>query len=1086
MAQLVLGAAGAAAGFMIGGPTGAQIGWAIGSMIGGAMSQPDVKTEGPRVGDLSVTASTYGNMVPVLYGSNRANGNVIYCTNKREVATTTEEEGKGGPSVESTTYSYNVDIAIALCAVEIAGIRKVWNAGKLIYDASSGGDVGAIVGSATRSASFTVYTGTESQLPDPTIEAVVGVGRTPAYRGTAYVVFSQLDCPNGQIPQLAFEVLTTGGATAVTAVYCQVQGTAAGKGIITADGVWHFHEPAGSVVQMHFGAPGYMRHTATFPLTTPYDSTGFMQPVNGLGQPQAVRCGSGFTVPGLQYVDVFDFQAGAYLRLFQFASGSAPSNTVRLAFDSATGRYVLAAKSDATDLSYAKNPIVLGAPSGEVGSGVGDEVVVGSQTTGTRCADWTGLRLSLAMYDNVVYYLSRQVGGGTSTLTRVNGSTGALIDASVLTDSAMGEHAGTLYVDSTGVYVWLSGFVNIDPAQTARIYKVADGDWRLLCASANPPTAATETPYGFDTFYCNEEYAVVGPQNEIGTTDTYDYRVIRFEALGGDEVPVADIITDQCARAGLAPASIDVSGIEDTLHGYAIARVGSARANIEPLLRAYFIDALEEDGKVKFVKRADQPLVASIAFDELGAVEYGSEPGDPLPLTRTQEDELPRSFTVNFINKDDDYQGGSEGDSRQVTHSINDLVQELPLSTTADHAATVANVLLFDAWNARNMRRLQVLRKFAHLSPADNIEVEYPRGTWQRQLVASSNDTGVVVDLQVIDADVSLYIAQSVGTSPANPQSVAAPAPPTRQQLLDIPILRDVDNNAGIYVAMEGMAEPWPGAALFLGQDNATLLQRGAVTQAAPIGFAEGALNPWPYNVVDELSTVVVDVGEAELNSITRDAMLTGTANACALGAPGRWELLQFTTATLVSAGRYMLTGLLRGQRGTEQHAGSHAAGDVFVLLNAPGIVRPAFDVDELHQVRQYRAVTNGRPIGSALSETGVNTGQGVMPLSPVDLRKSFATNDIVLTWGRRTRLTDNWLAGVLPLGEASESYEIDIYASGTFGTLKRTLASTSPTATYTSAQQVADFGSNQTTIHARIFQLSDAVGRGHQLEASL
>jgi hypothetical protein len=42
-----------------------------------------------------------------------------------------------------------------------------------------------------------------------------------------------------------------------------------------------------------------------------------------------------------------------------------------------------------------------------------------------------------------------------------------------------------------------------------------------------------------------------------------------------------------------------------------------------------------------------------------------------------------------------------------------------------------------------------------------------------------------------------------------------------------------------------------------------------------------------------------------------------------------------------------------------------------------------------------------------------------------------------------------------------------------------RTIAATTPTANYSAAQQVADFGSAQSAVSVRVYQLSASVGRG-------
>ena len=57
MAQLAVSVAGAAIGFAVGGPTGAQWGWLAGSMVGSVLFPPHM--EGPHMADLRVQNSAY-------------------------------------------------------------------------------------------------------------------------------------------------------------------------------------------------------------------------------------------------------------------------------------------------------------------------------------------------------------------------------------------------------------------------------------------------------------------------------------------------------------------------------------------------------------------------------------------------------------------------------------------------------------------------------------------------------------------------------------------------------------------------------------------------------------------------------------------------------------------------------------------------------------------------------------------------------------------------------------------------------------------------------------------------------------------
>ena len=83
MATIVLQTAGAAAGAAVGGPIGAVIGSQIGRFVGGqidnAIFGPTklAAREGARLKNLAVQTSTYGKMLPILYGTVRIAGNII-------------------------------------------------------------------------------------------------------------------------------------------------------------------------------------------------------------------------------------------------------------------------------------------------------------------------------------------------------------------------------------------------------------------------------------------------------------------------------------------------------------------------------------------------------------------------------------------------------------------------------------------------------------------------------------------------------------------------------------------------------------------------------------------------------------------------------------------------------------------------------------------------------------------------------------------------------------------------------------------------------------------------------------------------
>jgi hypothetical protein len=203
MAQLAVAAAGAALGSAVGMP---YLGFALGSMLGGVLfpqdGPPDQIQEGPRLHDLKVQSSAHGAMLPLVYGTVRIAGNVIWAADLEEqvvTETNSASGGKGGGgSVTSTTrsYIYFASFAVGLCAGPIASVERVWANGKLVHDASSS------------LLDMTVYLGGETQAPDDRIESALGVGFVPAYRGLAYAVINRLNLSDygNQIPNLQFEV----------------------------------------------------------------------------------------------------------------------------------------------------------------------------------------------------------------------------------------------------------------------------------------------------------------------------------------------------------------------------------------------------------------------------------------------------------------------------------------------------------------------------------------------------------------------------------------------------------------------------------------------------------------------------------------------------------------------------------------------------------------------------------------------------------------------------------------------------------------------------------------------------------------
>lgn len=196
--------------------SGALIGEAIGRVAGRAIDAALMPpAEGPRIKSLHVMESREGAGLPLVYGRMRVGGQVMWASRFKEYRSN-RSGGKGGP--KSRQYTYSVSFAVALCQGPISRVDRIWANGELMP---------------LSGVNWRLYHGTEDQLPDPLIEAIEGSAQTPAYRGTAYIVFEDLplDAFGNRLPQLSFELVRAGSNQADA-----LSKTVTGVNIIPASG----------------------------------------------------------------------------------------------------------------------------------------------------------------------------------------------------------------------------------------------------------------------------------------------------------------------------------------------------------------------------------------------------------------------------------------------------------------------------------------------------------------------------------------------------------------------------------------------------------------------------------------------------------------------------------------------------------------------------------------------------------------------------------------------------------------------------------------------------------------------------------
>lgn len=1107
-----------AAGYYFGGPLGAFVGSTAGSLL---FPEKLPGAEGPRLGpDQGMTAASIGVGIPILFGTIDVNGIVIQDLGRVEHEET--EGGKGASSQEVTTYSYTRTYAVLLadCSGDrpIAGILRIWRNAKLVMDlrpqqpGEEDDDYtvrqAATLGFLDKCA---IYLGTDDQLPDPVLEAAVGVGLQPAYRHRAYIVLYDEDVTDngGRTSQWKFEVngtfsnstvieytvgmlypwlvevdprnplnqhlyrnylapadpYATSQADAIVAMLAEGGDPAAGEPYTSAQYTnligWSLRaSPDGDAVRVMYpaGAPDGAEDRAWL----------------GLHFNQVLP-----SHPTLTYEIVLDDGVGG---------GIVCRNMLANAVSVGSGNFWWAGYQAIGDIDTASYQFgMFELRDFDAGSESGQLLV-------NNCINYPpdeGAHFPRAglYYDGLleaVRYPSAPTNpcDGRPALPE-NPDFCVLSDGSVIKDQPWVYTAGSFkylrgYVIATGSegLGYVAGEIISTPLGPVLPVGHANDTMAFWQAARDAAILAGESiPSTFDA------------QGDGNRRLTYpvleDHAYTRtLESSEGVPLPVtlASIVTEICRRCRLSADRIDVQDLDETVPGYRVDRAGtSGRGAIDPLRQYGYFDCVDSD-VLRFPTRG-KAIVATLDEDTLGAHEPGQQAPEMVTPNRVEDVELPRKVLVRYPMPHADYNVGAQESPRQVSRGVSTAQVDVPIAMGDDKAKQMSDVLLGEVWIGRETYKLPITPRWLGLEAADAIEI--PIGAETQRAVITSITGGFpgVLQAEAKRDDQSIYISTAAGVaSGIRPQELGI-AGLTLFAMIDGPAFDDGEDDAGFYVAAYGTGTRWRGASLYESTDAGANYSRVlSVANASTMGTIDEALPAGPWQIWDEVNTLTVTLGAGTLESRTTVAVLNG-ANAAFVGAPGRWELIQFRTATLVAPGQYDLSGLLRGRRGTEWAIGYSQAGDTFVLCST--LSRVTKSSSSIGQARLYKMVTSRTLIEAAEAEAFSAAGVALECYAPAHVTASRdAGGDITFHVTRRARLGPEWIDYAdVPLHEDSERYSIDILDGAD---VVRVIESSTPDVLYSAADQTDDFGAPQSSVDVVAYQLSATVGRGYSTEATV
>lgn len=956
------GVIGGVVGFFFGVP---QLGYALGSIIGGAIDPEEFR--GPSIGDAQRQTSQAGAPRPVVYGHPAPfMGNII---DGEPIARKIEqtEGGKGGPEV--TTERFILTSAIRICEGPIGGILKIWRNDQIVYDVTADGNfpdwgnstpeerAAYIAAVRAKTLAFkgniALYIGDETQLPDPTLEAIHGVGNTPYYRGTAYMVVKDDDVTDmrGSAAQWKFEVLQEATETSIVHVVPNdpVPGNSGLLGGVTGDididprPVQDFPGPVVAPLTqltMHINPAWTSSSQAYAPNAGQHLIGGGYGPVRGV------------------LVD----QNGSIL------------------FDSGWMGYPI----QQTDLD-----IVL------LSSGQPPATIVSSPQV-----------------------MNLQTPPGTTSLTLICYRT-----------------------------TFNSG---IPEAIVADLFLEVDfPDPTLLPASYRITPEIPNALLGSDGQIYYPEW--ITPQD--------------VSTLTPGDVFLGPVIADIASRCNVPAANLDVSALAtDLIPGMLVAQQGPGADCIRPTQQAFFYDLPEYDQKLRAIKRG-----ASTVRDITDAFLLDIDTRDE--LERPQAVEFPRLVSVVTQDPTANYAPVPQSVMRTSpdVKPTGEVTLSLAIPFSSDPSKQIAEKLIKVLWaQAEGRVDLPLPEEYSTLVASDCIT--YAGRRW---LIEQTDYAEGEMRVRAVYDRASAYDSSASGQpAPAPSLPNSGLGGPTLLEWLNIPILSDLDDRLGFYVAVSGVTDGWRGATI---QARANSLDPwttlATVNNASVMGSLVTALPDSVSHVIDNDNTVRVSVN-GQLSSITFEQLLNED-NACVIGD----EICQFQTATFVSDGVYDLSILTRGRLETDPV--THAIGSRFALLNAP--VFCEVPSSWIGRTLDLRAVTIGTVSDNNPSiQVVFSPARSQTEWVPVQFAGTRDTsNNIVISWVGQGRRGSNMNASN---SQFFQHYMVTI-TKGSSSVVYTTINQTFP---YSASQQTIDFGSATGTLTLSISAVNLLTGAGPALTGSI
>jgi hypothetical protein len=1112
--QAVFGAVGLVAGFAVGSP---MMGLSIGLMIGGLLFPPTAEDDSakPTPGTLQVQTSTYGLTIPVVYGTRRIAGNLIWYGDFTPVEHVEQSQqggkgGGGGSSQTNTWYTYTCGFAVGLC-MGTAQVLRIWQGSTLIY--------GTGVAAGAYSGTITIYDGTQT-TPDPYITQFVT--RSPVYKGLCYVVFQDFDLgQNTSLPNFTMEICNSDTAPVLQYVS---QFTNAGIHSGSVDGQENVATDGTYIYVVRNNNPDYATTDAIYKI----DPTTMAL----VGAPLQLANASGiyydngylYCTGKIHYID-------AQWRWLKID----PSNMTIVSYSADI--YTLIGSASLNFYKWIVKDDIIYACIYHTGSAVVIMHTI-STLTWTQGASYyfpSGITICFGVFAYGDYlYVSMSSGATYLTIARMyqldlvsmtlvgyvnynrayNSSIGSpmFVSDNLLWVGGTSNSVNRFVLDPVTWYdvntvvvnagMPLSQMADIDTVYTSVLWQNSSNSQIYLIKKS---TMAEVTSYSLTNWYplglitLNGYVYYFTFHSEIGYTKSLRVDRIRAQQVQTDCLPTfisKDILLNTFYGEGLSASLYDNTAAATTddyciTNDLLVSMVFDRQVSV--------LDALQQvlqhhNGYIKYANgiisheqlKVETAVTATISnYSVAGIIQPEGRDTYPIYMTKKGGRDYTNKLVINYTNRASDYVVGTViADDMVDINNYGTLENAVNLNgfCTYERAYKMGYLLLEKSLLSPEAIKFKLGPSQLPLQPGDVIQVtdvNMDISNYKVRISTISESDGYVVDVEGLQEYDSLYSTVSldatINVPDGLPDLYEAALNTTHLMAVEIPpCYVGEDIRVGVSFSKPNQLS-WCGASLYEANNSGGPYTLKKTTSYSGVG---GIVNAVGITTTDtRYIDITLDTDFTLESALDFDSfMQKNTENLMVVRTSTGDKFLRFQNVALLSANKWRLSGLLYDtiEFPVLNTYGSVAALNVVSMYkNLP--FNTKFDMSDTHKPAyfkipsfNFRGVEQDLSIASATSVTV--TDKAMTPLAPdnilinniIGLDSNYSANvssgDVSITWSSKNRFNDG-VYNYTRSDSVQDDYDfvtfiLEVYKSGA---VIRTVTQTAKTFRYTSAMQATD-----------------------------